>query len=70
MGEPEPRWPARLKVKLAFSPEPVGAVGMVGLRLGEHELHYWDGRGSFDLAARIEDSAAKLRLDGMPDMVP
>ena len=34
MGEPEPRWPARLKVKLAFSPEPVGAVGMVGLRLG------------------------------------
>jgi hypothetical protein len=43
---------------------------MVGLRLGEHELHYWDGRGSFDLAARIEDSAAKLRLDGMPDMVP
>jgi uncharacterized protein (TIGR03083 family) len=60
---------ARLEVKISFLPEPVDAVGLVGLRLGEHELHNWDVRVSFDPGAMIPDSAAELLVDRLPMMM-
>jgi hypothetical protein len=61
---------AHLKVRISFLPEPVDSVGLVGLRLGEHELHNWDIRVSFDPGATIADSAAELLVDRLPMMMP
>ena len=60
---------ASLRVELSFPPQPADAVSLLGLRLGEHALHNWDVRVSFDPPATIPDSAAELLVDRLPMMM-
>ena len=44
------------------------AVGMVGIRLGEHALHSWDVAVTFDPAAEVLPSSMELLVDRIPFM--
>jgi uncharacterized protein (TIGR03083 family) len=44
------------------------AVGIVGIRLGEHALHSWDAAVTFDPTAEVLSSSVELLVDRVPFM--
>jgi len=56
-------------LSMEFMGRSLDAVGIVGLRLGEHAVHTWDVEVAGDEKATIPESAAELLVDLMPPRV-
>jgi uncharacterized protein (TIGR03083 family) len=55
-------------LRMNFFGMDLDAVGIVGLRLGEHSIHSWDAAVMFDPAAEVLLSSAELLVDRIPFM--
>jgi uncharacterized protein (TIGR03083 family) len=53
-------------ISLPFIGMNLDAVGLVGLRLGEHALHTWDVAVAGDPAATVSPDAVSLLIDNVP----
>jgi uncharacterized protein (TIGR03083 family) len=55
-------------LRMNFFGMDLDAVGMVGLRLGEHAIHTWDAAVMFNPTAEVLLSSAELLVDRVPFM--
>jgi uncharacterized protein (TIGR03083 family) len=56
-------------IKLSLFGMDLDAVGLVGLRLGEHALHTWDVAVTADPGARVPADAVDLLIDRVPEFL-
>lgn len=54
------------RISFPFFGRTVDAVGLAGMRLGEHALHTWDVAVMFDPAAEVAPDATNLLIDRLP----
>jgi uncharacterized protein (TIGR03083 family) len=57
------------RISMQFFGMNLDAVGLIGLRLGEHAIHTWDVAVSGDPAATVSPDAVSLLIDNVPQFL-